>query len=108
MACTLSASPTGTEDFIGAVGAAFIIAMTGPSGSGLTVIAVSYGGTTITAPPFTFNIAAGTNFLFIHFDALAPGAKLQVIEVCGASAQVLETLFFDPNNPGTGLELTGH
>jgi hypothetical protein len=107
MACSLSVSVTGNEDFTAKTGDLFTLDMSGPAGSGLTVVSMSYNGKTVTAAPFNFAIGAGTNFLFIHFEALVPGAKLQVLETCGAARQTIETLFFDPSNPGTGYEITG-
>ena len=107
MACTLKPSTTGKEDFTGIVGSSFTIEMTGPNNAGLTISSMSYNKKTITAAPFTFQIAASTKFLFIHFEALKPGAKLQVNENCGGSTQLLEVIFFDPSSPGTGYEITG-
>jgi hypothetical protein len=107
MACSLTASVSGNEDFTGKTGSSFTIDMTGPAGSGLVIVSAAYNGKAVTAAPFTFTIAVGTNYLFLHFEALVPGAKLQVVEACGASRQVLETLYFDPANPGTGYEITG-
>jgi hypothetical protein len=107
MACALTASATGNEDFTGKTGSAFTLDMTGDAGSGIVIVSMSYNGKAVTAAPFTFNIAVGTNFFFIHFEALVPGAKLQVIEKCGATSQVLEIMHFDPSNPGTGYEITG-
>jgi hypothetical protein len=107
MACALTASTTGKEDFTGKIGTGFTVDMTSPAGSGLVIVSMSYNGKTVTAAPFTFNVGANTNFFFVHFEALVPGAKLQVVENCGDSRQVLETVFFDPSNPGTGYEITG-
>lgn len=107
MACTLIPSTTGKEDFTAKIGSSFTIEMTGPDDAGLTISSMSYNGKTITAAPFTFQAAAGTNFLFVHFEALKPGAKLQVNENCGGSTQLLEVIFFDPSNPGTGYQITG-
>jgi hypothetical protein len=107
MPCALKASATGKEDFTGTIGTSFTIEMTGPTNAGLAVVSMSYNGTNVTAAPFTFKVGAGTNNLFVHFEALLPGAKLQVLENCGTSKHVLEVLFFDPSNPGTGYEITG-
>jgi hypothetical protein len=108
MACTLSFNVTNNEGFTGATGAAFTLDMTGPAGCGLVVVSMSYNGASVTAAPFTFNVGSGTNYFFIHYEALVPGAKLQVIEKCGGAAiQVLETMYFDPSSPGTGYEITG-
>ena len=108
MPCSLYFSTTGNEDFTGATGAAFTLDMIGPPGSGLAIVSMSYNGASVTAAPFTFNVGAATNYLFIHFEALVRGAKLQVVEYCGDAAnQVLETIYFDPSNPGTGYEITG-
>jgi hypothetical protein len=108
MPCGLKPSTTGKEDFTGTTGTPFTIEMTGPDDSGLTIASMSYNKKTITAAPFTFDVAAGTKFIFIHFEALKPGAKLQVVENCGGgSTQLLEVIFFDPSNPGTGFEITG-
>jgi hypothetical protein len=89
------------------MGASFTLDMSGPTGSGLTIVSMFYNGAAVTAAPFTFNVASGTNYLFVHFEALKPGAKLQVLEKCGGTKQILETLYFDPSNPGTGYEITG-
>jgi hypothetical protein len=95
MPCTLAVSTTGNEDFTGATGAAFTLDMIGPAGSGLVIVSMSYNGTNVTAAPFTFNVAGGTNYFFIHFEALVPGARLQVVETCGGAAkQVLENIDF--------------
>lgn len=108
MSCNLTFSKTGNEDFTGLTGAPFTLDMTGPAGSGLVIVSMSYNGASLTAAPFTFNVATGTNYLFVHFEALVPGAKLQVIEKCGGTVrQVLESMHFDPSNPGTGYEVTG-
>jgi hypothetical protein len=107
MPCTLSASTTGNEDFTGTRGDAFTLDMVGPPASGLVIVSMSYGGRNVTAAPFTFSIAPGQAFLFIHFEALVPGAQLQVIESCGTARQILESMHFDPGNPGTGLLITG-
>lgn len=108
MPCALSVTTTGNEDFTGKTGTTFTLDMTGPAGSGIVIVSMAYGGKNVTAAPFTFNIASGTNFLFIHFEALVPGAVLQVIENCGGAArQVLEIIHFDPGNPGTGYLITG-
>ena len=107
MACNLASSTSGNEDFTGKIGKNFTIDMTGPASSGLVIVSMAYNGKAITAAPFTFTIATGTHFLFLHFEALVPGAKLQVSEVCEATRQLMETLFFDPANPGTGYEITG-
>src|ERR1035438_6782430 len=96
--CTLAVSTTGNEDFTGATGAAFTLDMIGPAGSGLVIVSMSYNGTNVTAAPFTFNVAGSTNYFFIHFEALVPGARLQVVETCGGAAkQVLETSISLPN-----------
>ena len=107
MACTLTPSTTHHEDFTAPIGASFTIDMKGPADAGLHIVSMSYNGTPVTAAPFTFKAVAGTKFLFVHFEALKVGAKLQVVEVCGANNQILERLFFDPSNPGTGYEITG-
>jgi hypothetical protein len=107
MACTLEPSATGREDFIGKKGSNFTLDMTGPASAGIVIMSVSYNKKIITAAPFTFQVAAGTKYLFLHFEALKPGAKLKVIEKCGDGRQILETLFFDPSNPGTGYQITG-
>jgi hypothetical protein len=109
MPCTLSPSTTGNEDFTAATGAAFTLDMIGAAGSSLVIVSMSYNGTNVTKAPFKFNVAAATNFLFIHYEALVPGAKLQVVETCsgGTPTQILETMTFDPGNPGTGYEITG-
>ena len=104
----LNVSTTGNEDFTGTTGASFTLDMVGPVGSGLVVVSGSYAGATVTAAPFTFKVASGTNILFLHFEAFVPGVRLQVVENFGAgSRQILETLFFDPANPGTGFEIRG-
>lgn len=107
MACALTPSNTGKEDFTAKIGSSFTLDMTGPATAGLSIVSMSYGGSTLTAAPFTFKAASGTNYLFIHFEALQPGARLQVVEKCGDNSNILETLFFDPTNPGTGYEITG-
>ena len=107
MGFSLKPSTTGNEDFTGKAGDNFTINMTGPAGAGLVMMSASYNGVSKTAAPFTFTISTGTKFLFVHFEALKPGAKLQVVEQSGAAQQILETIFFDPSNPGTGYEIAG-
>jgi len=107
MACTLSPSTTGNEDFTAKTGSSFTLDMTGPAGSGLIIVSAAYNGKTVAAAPFTFTAGSGTHYLFLHYEALVPGAKLQVLERCGAATQILETMTFDPGAPGTGYEITG-
>ncbi len=108
MACTLTDSTTGNEDFIGKIGSIFTLDMTAPANAALVIVSASYSGQRRTAAPFTFTVGAGTHYLFLHFEALKPGARMQVVEKCDPTSNVLETLFFDPSNPGTGYEITGN
>ena len=110
MACTLSFS-SGAEDFTAKAGSTFTLDVKGPAGAGLVIVSMAYNGTALGAAPFTFTVApvaSGAQFLFIHYEAILPGAQLQIVEVCGGGAiQVLATRFFDPAGPGTGLTITG-
>ena len=110
MACTLSFS-SGNEDFTATAGSTFTLDVTGPAGSGLVIVSMAYNGTAVSAAPFTFTVApaaSGTQFLFIHYEAIVPGAALQIVETCGGGAtQILASRFFDPAGPGTGLTITG-
>lgn len=105
MACTLTLTTTGNEDYTAKTGSKFTLDLTGPANAGIVIVSMTYNATRVIASPFTFTAAAGLHYLFIHFEALVPGAKLQVTENCGGNSQVLETIFFDPGNPGTGYEI---
>ncbi len=108
MACTLTPSTTGNEDFTAKSGSSFTLDMVDVDSGGLVIVSMSYNGKNVTAAPFTFTVAADTNFFFVHFESATPGTKLQVVEKCGGTTtQLLETIFFDPSNPGTGYEITG-
>lgn len=107
MACNLTLSPTGEEDFVGPTGTSVTLKLTGPDGVAAEIVHIRYAGTATSNPPFTFAIKDGVNLLVVVGEASEAGAKLQFKEDCGGSDQVLSTFHFDPQNPARGYFIKG-
>lgn len=107
MACTLTPS-VGKEDFTGPAGAQVSIKLKGPSGAGAEIVHLRYDQNEVDSePPFQFTIKKKLALLVVLVEASMPGAMLQLIEVCGATEQVIDRFHFDPMNPARGYLVRG-
>ena len=108
MACCLEVSTTAKEDFVGDTGCATTLTIKGPRGAAAEILHMRYAGTEIDAEaPFEFTIKKGRRMLIVLVDCSKPGAVLQLIEVCGATEEVIDRYNFDPRNPARGYIVLG-
>lgn len=109
MACCLTPSVSGQEDFTGPAGGEITLRLEHDPGVGAEIVHIRYDTDPIDAqPPLQFTIRRGSKMLVVLVEASAPGARLRLVEVCGGGAeQVIDRFHFDPKNPARGYVITG-
>ena len=109
MACCLTPSVSGEEDFTGPAGGEITIRLESDPGVGAQILHIRYDTDPIDqTPPLQFTIKKGSKVLVVLAEASAPGARLRLIEVCGGGQeQVIDRFHFDPKNPARGYMITG-
>jgi hypothetical protein len=107
MACSLTPS-LAKEDFIGKAGNTVTLKVKGPTGAGIEIVHLRYDQHEVDADaPFQFTIKKKLALLVVLVEASQPGALIQLIEVCGATEQVIDRFHFDPMNPARGYLVRG-
>ena len=108
MACSLTASTTAREDFVGKTGSTVTISVGGPTTAGVEIVGLRYAGAAVDLEePDEFTNASGANFLTVLVEASKPGVLCQLIEVCGQDQQVIDRFHYDPMNPARGYIIRG-
>jgi hypothetical protein len=109
MACCLTPSVSGEENYTGPAGGEITLRLEGDSGIGVKILHIRYDTDPIDAtPPLQFTLKRGTKKLVVLVEASAPGALLRLIEVCGGGQeQVIDRFHFDPLSPARGYFITG-
>lgn len=90
-----------TRVFKGKVGDTVLLGASAAKAAGgapATILAITYNGITVKAPPFRFTIAAGDLGLVVVYVS-TPGTQVNIDEVDAANRQSLAKPFFDPTKP---------
>jgi hypothetical protein len=109
MACILTKTTTGKEDFTAEPGKVVTLKLNGPSGVSAEIVHIRYDGEPIdVTPPFQFTVKSGPRHLIVLAEASKPGALLILREVCsGGAEQVIDQFHYDPQGPATGYIIRG-
>jgi hypothetical protein len=107
MACSLTPS-LAKEDFTGLAGKQVTLKVKGPAAAGVEIVHLRYDQVEVDAnPPFQFTLKKKLALLVVLVEASQPGALVQLIEVCGATEQVIDRFHYDPMNPARGYLVRG-
>lgn len=109
MACSLAITPTAQgSDFLARVGQTITLSLRAEDGVVARLLSVQYADQAVDlSDPFQFVAKPGLQPLVITYSASRPGARLQLVEVCGQQVQPLRNFFYDPNAPAKGFAVAG-
>lgn len=106
MPCTLEICTNVDADYQGLTGASFEIAVDSTSGTATLNYAL-YAGTSLTAGPWKFTVAAGVKVLTLVIESTQMGDRISVKEVTSGCSQILDAFNYTPSLAPEGLEIKG-
>ena len=111
MACVLSKSPTLDADYQGTIKEKFTVTAIGKNANGdsipATISGAAYGGITLTAAPFTFEIAEDVSSLAIIVEGVEINELIQIVEDCPNGLILRQFNMTDPDHTISSVRIKG-